>query len=88
MYVIAVFAKDNTLASAELYVSIVLVVYVSDITPPFVLHFTISHYNKVLERTVQVPTGCHLRAHDKDVCVGQLLPVVRRQQGRAPPDNQ
>lgn len=50
---IAVFAKDQNLISADLYASIVLAVLISTIIPPFALRFTISHYNKMAEKMVQ-----------------------------------
>jgi hypothetical protein len=52
-FVIAVFAKDQNLISADLYASIVLAVLISTIIPPFALRFTISHYNKMAEKMVQ-----------------------------------
>lgn len=52
-FVIAVFAKDMELISADLYASIVLAVLISTIIPPFCLRATISHYNKVAEKMVE-----------------------------------
>lgn len=52
-FVIAVFAKDQNLISADLYASIVLAVLISTIIPPFALRYTISYYNKMAERMVK-----------------------------------
>ncbi|KAL7540185.1 hypothetical protein ACHAWF_006616 [Thalassiosira exigua] len=52
-FVIAVFAKDQDLISADLYASIVLAVLISTIIPPFALRATISHFNKVAEQMVK-----------------------------------
>ncbi|KAL7533649.1 hypothetical protein ACHAXR_005367 [Thalassiosira sp. AJA248-18] len=52
-FVIAVFAKDQELISADLYASIVLAVLISTIIPPFALRFTISYYNKITEKMVK-----------------------------------
>ena len=52
-FVIAVFAKDQNLISADLYASIVLAVLISTIIPPFALRYTISYYNKIAERMVK-----------------------------------
>lgn len=50
---IAVFAKDQDLISADLYASIVLAVLISTILPPFALRYTITKFNKIAERIVQ-----------------------------------
>jgi len=51
-FVIAVFAVDSGIISINLYASIVLAVLLSTIIPPFLLRFTISHYNKKAEEKV------------------------------------
>ena len=50
---IAVFAKDQDLISADLYASIVLAVLISTIIPPFALRFTLSYYNKIAARMIK-----------------------------------
>ena len=45
-FVIAVFIVDNGLIDTEMYSSIVLAVLLSTIIPPFLLRYTINHYNK------------------------------------------
>ena len=52
-FVIAVFAKDQNLISADLDASILLAVRISTIIPPFALRYTISYYNKIAERMVK-----------------------------------
>ena len=52
-FVIAVFAKDQDLISADLYASIVLAVLISTIIPPFALRFTLSYYNKIAARMIK-----------------------------------
>lgn len=50
---IAVFAKDQDLISADLYASIVLAVLISTIIPPFALRFTLSYYNKIAAKMIK-----------------------------------
>ena len=52
-FVIAVFAKDQDLISADLYASIVLAVLISTIIPPFALRFTLSYYNKIAAKMIK-----------------------------------
>lgn len=51
-FVIAVFAVDKGLIGKDLYASLVLAILISTIIPPFLLRFTISHYNKKGEEAV------------------------------------
>eukprot|EP00934_Nitzschia_sp_Nitz4_P006427 Nitzschia sp. Nitz4//scaffold273_size25297//20719//24905//NITZ4_008321-RA/size25297-processed-gene-0.7-mRNA-1//-1//CDS//3329545262//6417//frame0 len=53
-FVIAVFAVDAGLISADLYASVVLAVLLSTIIPPFLLRFTISYYNKRGQEKVEL----------------------------------
>ena len=59
-FVIAVYAVDQYLISQDLYASIVLAVLISTIIPPFLLRFTISHYNKKAEEAVQAAADLEL----------------------------
>jgi Kef-type K+ transport system membrane component KefB len=52
-FVIAVFAVGDGLIDKDLYAKVVLAVLLSTIIPPFLLRFTISHYNKKGEAAVE-----------------------------------
>ena len=52
-FVIAVFAAETGLIDKDLYASVVLAVLLSTIFPPFLLRFTITHYNKLGEKAVE-----------------------------------
>lgn len=52
-FVIAVFAVGQGLVGEDLYASLILAVLISTIIPPFMLRFTITHYNKKGEADVQ-----------------------------------
>jgi Kef-type K+ transport system membrane component KefB len=66
-FVIAVFAVEDGLISKDLYASVVLAVLLSTIIPPFLLRFTINHYNKQAEALVQQAALAELaRKHDLD----------------------
>jgi len=52
-FVIAVFAVGEGLIDKTLYAKVVLAVLLSTIVPPFLLRFTINHYNKKGEEAVE-----------------------------------
>eukprot|EP00934_Nitzschia_sp_Nitz4_P000672 Nitzschia sp. Nitz4//scaffold12_size214221//175755//178084//NITZ4_001527-RA/size214221-augustus-gene-0.35-mRNA-1//-1//CDS//3329535101//672//frame0 len=53
-FVIAVFAVESGLISADLYASVVLAVLLSTIVPPFLLRFTISYWHKISQAKVEM----------------------------------
>lgn len=75
-FVIAVFAVDKGLIDKDLYASVVLAVLISTIIPPFLLRFTISHYNKKAEEAIKALANAEMeRQHDlehelEDVVMG------------------
>jgi hypothetical protein len=64
-FIIAVFAVTNGMTSPELYASVVLAVLLSTIIAPFLLRWTISHFNKQIESTV------YGTSHDEDAALEQ-----------------
>mmetsp|Transcript_10845 Transcript_10845/g.30475 ORF Transcript_10845/g.30475 Transcript_10845/m.30475 type:complete len:845 (+) Transcript_10845:136-2670(+) len=69
-FVIAVFAVDSGIISINLYASIVLAVLLSTIIPPFLLRFTISHYNKKAEE--KVAKAAEEEFQDEDATDGSI----------------
>lgn len=63
-FVIAVFSVDAGLISTELYASVVLAVLLSTIIPPFLLRFTINHYNQKAEKAIAAAAQAELERLD------------------------